>query len=138
VTPEVELAERVLAQIEEHPEQWQQGEWAFRADCGTVYCFAGWAVRLAHPEAEFLFGVSSLRDGSATLAQLGGSPPRDIKDLATELLGLRWRGADVLFDGRNTLEELREYVRQLSAGASFLTPSDRFLDDEEEEDDGDA
>ena len=47
----VDLFVRVLAQIEKHPETWNQSVW----DCGTAACFAGWTVRLgaavdnAHP-----------------------------------------------------------------------------------------
>lgn len=43
-TPNAELAYRVLDHIDAHPEAWQQGLWV--TDCGTAYCFAGWALTM--------------------------------------------------------------------------------------------
>jgi hypothetical protein len=40
-----ELFIAVLAQIEKHPETWDQGVW--RSACGTSFCFAGWALHLS-------------------------------------------------------------------------------------------
>ena len=45
--PNAQLAYMVLDHIDAHPEQWDQGHWVGQADCGTVGCFAGWAVMLS-------------------------------------------------------------------------------------------
>lgn len=45
--PNAELAYRVLDQIDAHPKTWDQRTWARRTNCGTAFCFAGWAVVLA-------------------------------------------------------------------------------------------
>lgn len=44
------LAERVLVQIEQHPETYDQAMW--HSECGTRHCAAGWAVRLAGVPAD--------------------------------------------------------------------------------------
>lgn len=45
--PNAELAYKVLDHIDAHPEQWCQGVWVGQAECGTIGCFAGWAVMLS-------------------------------------------------------------------------------------------
>lgn len=40
--PNVELLDRTLQYIEDHPEEWNQGEWV----CNTAACFAGNALLL--------------------------------------------------------------------------------------------
>lgn len=54
----IALLERVVRQIEEHPETWEQDKWSslggndlklepFDPPCGTSFCVAGWAVTFA-------------------------------------------------------------------------------------------
>lgn len=139
-TPDVELAERVLEQIETHPEQWRQGLWALRTDCGTAYCFAGWAVKLGLPQAEFLFGTATYTDAQAVYVHVPGEGAGSIQAYAAEALGLGPDAADALFWGENTLDELRAYVRSLKENG-WLAPTQRYLDaqsDDEEEDDNAA
>jgi hypothetical protein len=45
--PNAELAYRVLDHIDAHPEQWDQGVYIGKVECGTVACFAGWTVLLS-------------------------------------------------------------------------------------------
>jgi hypothetical protein len=47
MTPNAELAYRVLDHIDAHPEQWDQGIYIRKAECGTAACFAGWTVLLS-------------------------------------------------------------------------------------------
>jgi hypothetical protein len=136
-TPNVELAERVLARIEANPAQWNQGLWALRTACGTAYCFAGWAVKLALPQAEFLFGRATYSDTQAVHAYVPEEGEASIQALAAEALGLGSEAADVLFWGENTLDDLRGYVRSLKE-EGWLAPTQRYLDadgDQEEDDD---
>ncbi|AMS02635.1 hypothetical protein BJD55_gp131 [Gordonia phage Yvonnetastic] len=43
----IELAERILEQITEHPETHDQSHWGEVRECGTVCCIAGWAILLS-------------------------------------------------------------------------------------------
>lgn len=46
----IELAERILEQVTEHPETHDQEHYGYQG-CGTTHCIAGWAVVLT-PEVE--------------------------------------------------------------------------------------
>lgn len=72
-----ELAERVIGQIEAHPEEWDQRFWRTKRDCGTTFCFAGWAVQLTANDLGLSY--EHVRE-----AHGGGSDLR----AAQELLGL--------------------------------------------------
>jgi hypothetical protein len=105
--PDTALADRVLAHIETHPKEWDQTWYAERHPCGTAYCFAGHTVRLAHPTAEFLFG-----DSLAAAVRVDGVE-HYIGELAAKLLDLSHLDELALFDGSNTLEDLRAMVADL-------------------------
>ncbi len=88
-----DLARRTLAAIEADPTHWNQKSWV--SECGTKWCFAGWAVRLhtgIDPDAK-----------------------TPIQSNAEEALGLDTLQAKPLFSGSNTLDELREMVAQYAA-----------------------
>lgn len=109
----VELLQRTLAQIEAHPELWEQREWRTETDCGTAYCFAGWAAVLS--------GAAFVRheDGSLSYEYVippGGGDSIWIQDYAAQVLGIGSRHAMDLFDGYNTLADLRAFVGELTAG----------------------
>src|SRR5690349_17452818 len=103
MTPNRELAAKVLRQITEHPETHRQGMWFAKDDrelgmvddivdagtCGTVGCVAGWAVALhcAHQ------GVQEGRY-------------RYPWDEARYLLGLDFLDADWLFDARRPHDQV--------------------------------
>lgn len=114
--PNVRLLQATLAQIEAHPETWNQSIPA-RGDCGTTYCAAGWAVTL---------------DGCrwadpTTLAMLRArrdDPPEHIspnglvacEDRAQRILRLSDREARRLFRAGADLDMLRSEVAYLCAG----------------------
>jgi len=86
----IELAKKVLAQIESHPETWDQGQW----HCGTAHCFAGWV--------QILSGQKMCTDtchGDAIAA-----------------LGIGWRLAVYLSHPRRTLPEIRDAIAALESG----------------------
>jgi hypothetical protein len=56
LTPNADLAYRVLDQIDAYPETWDQSTW----DCGTSACFAGWAVRLSGWKVNTDQGISQV------------------------------------------------------------------------------
>jgi hypothetical protein len=46
-----ELPRKIVAQVEAHPETWDQGAW--HSTCGTKHCIAGWAVQLT-PQGRYI------------------------------------------------------------------------------------
>lgn len=114
--PNTELLQRTLAHIEAHPDQWDQTMWATKTECGTAYCFAGWTVAIARPDA-----VPVFEDDCFSTCEVSVDGARVyIDELAIKLLGLSAGDADELFHASNTIEELREMVADLTAA----TPAD--------------
>lgn len=102
-TPNHQLFVDVLAQIEKHPETWDQRAFPSRGGppCGTSFCFAGHAVARSGEEWQF-----------------------DAGRRAAELLGIEWRTPRVdgavewmlgnpLFDANNTLDDLYRISAEL-------------------------
>lgn len=117
----VERANLVLKQIENDPDTWQQRVWAEQTKCGTVHCFAGWAVALFRPDATFLWedylgGAFWPAGKYASSVEVDGVV-HSIEGLAQELLELTEEQADILFGGANSLPQLREIVAVYSEGA---------------------
>lgn len=104
--PNAALAWAVLDHIDAHPEQWEQGRWIGKAECGTVACFAGWTVLLSGGEIDIT--TESVKvDGRPELEGM------HIERAAIRLLGIE--GESVLlygdpFDGLLTRAELGERV----------------------------
>jgi hypothetical protein len=130
--PNTELLQRTLAQIEAHPEAWNQEAWASKTDCGTAYCFAGHAVALTYPDAVPMFEGASTT-GFVSIPQHPERTLWYVPDLAGEVLGLTHGPASILFDCVNTLDDLRAMVADLVAGGDL----ERFLRDDYENEDGD-
>jgi hypothetical protein len=106
---ETAKAEQVLAHIEANPEAHNQGTWwqEFKG-CGTAGCFAGWGVHLN------IEGIQPLFDqlGNAQSFYVPGSnTPILFEDAGMEVLGLTSERAEVLFDGYNSLEDLKLIVK---------------------------
>lgn len=104
----VELLERVMTWIDDHPEQHNQAEWAKSGlDCGTAACFAGWSAILA-------FGLGVVHHGGFDLPA-----PYDLGCMsrsAGALLGLTEDECDTLFDATNSRDVLRLMVKDLVNG----------------------
>jgi hypothetical protein len=82
--------QKVLDQIQSHPETWKQSSW----HCGTTHCFAGWAQILA-----------------------GKSPDEDtVRRDARMFLELSLADADYLFAPHRPLSDFREYLATNRAG----------------------
>lgn len=119
--PDLLALEQVMAYIEAHPKEWKQSTWGIqKVDCGTAYCFAGtWA---AMNGGKFLFDAEQWRRHGVAHAddvQFGDDPPVPIPRWAIKTLGLDNGDADVLFDGGNSMEELREMVNHIAEGRSL-------------------
>jgi hypothetical protein len=110
-----ELLRLTLKHIEETPELWVQREWATPTECGTAYCFAGWAAVLSG--ATFTTSWNVIPPGT--------DQPRDVDYYAAEILGIEHTrgpsccarcgndGEIPLFEAHNTLGDLREIVARL-------------------------
>jgi hypothetical protein len=112
VKPNAELAWRVLDHIDVHPEQWNQGLYIGKAECGTVACFAGWTVLLSG--ARPVYGVFN---ETATIEV--DDRRLSVAEYAEELLGVsRWANEDTedewdLFYEGNTRDDMESLVGQM-------------------------
>jgi len=98
-----DLLVAAMAQIEMHPETWDQEHWRNEADCGTTYCLAGWMATLDGQK-----WVEGRRRGS--LETPGGL--RHISDWAYDVLDPQdARDVHALFRGENSLASLRAGVK---------------------------
>lgn len=106
--PNAELAYRVLDQIDAHPEQWYQGSWV--RNCGTSFCFAGWALTLAgHSLRDYEGDDGTRRMQLDDTTEVFSST---VSVAARRELGLaRWDG-ELLFEADNTREDLDRFVEQ--------------------------
>jgi hypothetical protein len=102
--PNIELLKRVRAQITEHPETHNQRVWAKRTECGTTACVAGWAVLLAHPDAELT--ALDCFNGMSCGVLLSDGTERAFNMYGAELLGLTPDQRYWLFDEERTTPEV--------------------------------
>lgn len=88
---------QVIAAIENDPQHWDQGTYVdTNARCGTTYCMAGWAGKLAgYPDAK----LNDLADDG------------EIDEIAMDFLGLTSDQADELFDFMFQYEPATDEVR---------------------------
>jgi len=122
MSPNVPLLRQTMAQIEAHPEQWDQGSWTKELTCGTAYCFAGWAAVLSG--ARFAKNAYSQEFRSCVIPP-GRILPVDVADYAADLLGVEHYETERsdednyvhLFNGGNDLDDLRQIVDELCADA---------------------
>ena len=101
-----ELIERTMQHIVDHPEEHDQRTWISNA-CGTVACFAGWALLLDDVEARDVLAWSWEFTGVA----------------AAEHLGLTIDEAGVLFRGKNSRDMLQLMVKDLINGEELRQTS---------------
>lgn len=115
-TPNAELAYKVLDHIDAHPESWDQEDWYRKEACGTVACFAGWAVEFER------YDVALSEEQTATLDVpahrfgrhvVGAAGRRTFRDAAAEALGIDDGQADDLFEGSNSREDLGRLVEEI-------------------------
>lgn len=112
-TPNVDLLRQTMDEILAHPEQHNQSRWAIQTDCGTAYCFAGWACKLSGLEADFANSNSYPWEAAAGISHLL-SDGTVIAHEAARLLGLNEETADTLFAACNTTADLKHYVDEIA------------------------
>lgn len=105
------------------PSEWDQGVWVNTTSCGTACCIAGKAVAVAGGAYEFertddedyietngtdlvMTGFAIMPNGRSTYIDEG----------AREFLGLNIEESRMLFEGDNSLEDIREVIRDIKAG----------------------
>lgn len=95
----VELLEKTMQHIKDHPEMHDQSLWV--NSCGTTACFAGWAL---------MFNGLTAKEVSAREAA------DSVQGDAADALGLTTQESDVLFHSLNTRENLERMVKALVNG----------------------
>lgn len=121
-TSNVPLLRATWEQIMAHPERWMQSSWK----CGTAYCVGGWIAKLDN--GRWLPGEE------ATLRPRRDDPHEDryrvyveahdrdewgvdVEDRAQRVAGLTNAEALRLFNGANTLEDVRKALERVLARA---------------------
>lgn len=100
--PDMELIERTMAHIVDHPEQHNQGTvWLDYGSCGTPGCFIGWAM--------YFDGYQSYDDYCERSGDFSTSA-----EWAAYRLGLSERDANVIFYSRNSIETLQLMVKDIA------------------------
>lgn len=104
--PNLDLLDAVVAHIEAHPEQHNQGEWI----CGTAACVAGRTVLMSGWKPVY-FNLPALD----TVSVEKDGQERGVRGLAQELLGLDRDTANELFWATNTVDDIRRIRDELHA-----------------------
>ena len=105
----IELASKVIQYIETYPQDWNQMYWIAQDDCGTALCFAG----LAFAECR-IPGLKLAKPGDVIDDE--DNYICSIRFLASHLLGLTDKQADVLFHAENTLIDLKRIINEIHTG----------------------
>lgn len=134
MTINVDGLTRTLAHIEANPKDWNQAYYR----CGTSFCYAGWfaildGAKLEKPDPMIPLwmacGWSSLEDAVLDNETAEWERPEEnlnlwltcgetIASYAEKRLGLTDRQSCELFDGDNTMQDLRRIVARLVAEAN--------------------
>lgn len=115
----LEVRERVVSTTKDDDEFYDQTMWATKkAECGTSYCVAGWAVHLSGLEVRW----DNQGFGGAGALAFRVKDGRWISDAAQELLGLDREQAAHLFRATNSkayvLEMLDGFIEEGKAQAA--------------------
>lgn len=101
MNPNIELLDKALKIIEEHPEHWNQSHW----HCGTSHCLAGHIYLIIH---ELPYDCGSINnDEDCPLDDYDDDVLENTYWDAKKALNISTKDADMLFDGENTLDDLK-------------------------------
>lgn len=117
---DIALLDQIIAHIEAHPEDWLQDDWAQRSPCGTTFCIAGHVARIRMPEG-WSFKFKELYDENYDAAYTIGDheATETISSFAADQLAISYTERDILFDGSNTLPEIKAIRDGLANGNLF-------------------
>lgn len=101
--------DRALAYIEAHPDEHNQRTWLKAASCGTAACLAGHVVMQEHPDGRPSPRGAYLSEGAWAYDfwELFDGTDIPVSHEAARLLGLDEEQADSLFNGSNTVDDLK-------------------------------
>jgi len=119
----VELLERTMTQIRDHPELHQQDFWFTETDCGTAACFAGWACLLS--------GMRQCSNDTSVSSSAVETPygVDAVSQAARKLLGLTEEQSRVLFGPGNTESILEAMVKDLVNTGDLRPEAAYYWDD---------
>ena len=115
-----ELAERVIGQIEAHPEEWDQRYWRVRRDCGTTFCFAGWAIQLTANDLGLSYGDVLAANGGSdmfTAQALLGLTSEQSTELFIDSIDVGHRPGGLL-NSTELLDHVKGLVKKYANGES--------------------
>jgi hypothetical protein len=115
----VELLEKTMQHILDHPEKHDQNYWFTQTECGTAACFAGWACLLSGYEVNWSSedAYTNLSGTRRTWGVTGSDGEEsDAIGSAQELLGLTSQESNTLFCSDNSREALQLMVKDLVNG----------------------
>jgi len=112
------LADATIGAIEANPESHNQGDWR----CETGMCFAGWAavVNGAKWVYENPLDAPTAHDQGLVYNENGSE--EHVSTYARRHLGLDLYHSDLLFWGGNTLEKIKEVVKDIANEKKPRTP----------------
>ena len=117
----VELLDKTLNYVLNHPDEWKQDVW----HCGSTGCFAYWACVLSGEPMEFVEGLATTAEKSQWLKCVEGETAKDhrnghdlttIPDRATRLLGLTVSESMAIFHSCGTKRAIKEAVEDVKEG----------------------
>lgn len=113
VTPNIERLDAVLAYIKAHPDEHDQDVWRKKTECGTTMCFAGHAVAMFTPDAEWVH--IPLQPNDFDKVTINGQM-KTVAQVAADLLGLSDDDADTLFYGAATIGDVEFILDDIKEG----------------------
>lgn len=111
----VDLLRQVMAQIEAHPETWNQGNWFRRSDCGTTACFAGWTCQLTGWEPVYEDEDMPVTGHVERKGAIPALHPH-VHEVAVKELGITVAEASRLFFAPTDFATLQDLVEQIIDG----------------------
>lgn len=111
--PNLPLLRKVLAQIDQHPEEWNQQEWFTETACGTAACVAGHACLMSGDKPG---GDECPTTGVVITVNTADGSVLGVQERAQSLLGLTDGECD-MFDPENTRADIQRYAEQIAARA---------------------
>lgn len=117
----IELAEKVLKQVTEHPETHEQLTWGYRTPCGTTACLAGWTVVFgALPVYRAECGERAEFGDLIRAAVDSSSEEGFVDDVAAELLGMDEETASSIFFAPNrvAISLFEEWLEEAKTNAA--------------------
>jgi hypothetical protein len=123
-TPNTPELVAIYQHIKANPEEWWQATYAQRVDCGTAYCFAGWAVvRAGGVPTDWKTFEDSIGTWSDTgKAVMPDGRPVMIDVEAVEILGITDEQSWELFAGGNDLNDIRSAIFDITGVDPEVTP----------------